>query len=57
MKADVHPVPKLPAGKSIRMDYMGNIAAGDNKRYFTLLIKGRTADGEQFDYEEFVSMT
>lgn len=51
------PVPKLPAGKSIRMDYMGNIAAGDNKRYFTLLIKGRTADGEQFDHEEFVSMT
>lgn len=51
------PVPKLPAGKSFRVDYMGNIAMGDNKRYFTLLIKGRTADGESFEHEEFVSMT
>ncbi|KAA0919133.1 hypothetical protein [Dietzia sp. ANT_WB102] len=30
---------------------------GDNKRYCTPLIKGRTADGEQFDHEEFVTMT
>ncbi|UVT27707.1 nucleotide-binding protein (plasmid) [Rhodococcus pyridinivorans] len=51
------PIPKLPAGKSFRLDYMGNIAMGDNKRYFTLLIKGRTADGDPFNCEEFVSMT
>lgn len=51
------PVPKLPPGKSIRLNYMGNIAMGDNKRYFTLLINGRTADGQDFEQEEFVSMT
>ena len=51
------PIPKLPQGKSFRVDYMGNIGFGDNKRYFTLLIKARTADGESFDHEEFVSMT
>jgi hypothetical protein len=51
------PVPKLPAGKSFRINYMGNVAMGDNKRYFTLLITGRTADGEPFNHEEFVSMT
>lgn len=51
------PVPKLPPGKSFRIDYMGNVGWGDNKRYFTLLIKARTPDGESFEHEEFVSMT
>lgn len=51
------PVPKLPQGKSFRIDYMGNVGMGDNKRYFTLRITGRTADGEPLDQEEFVSMT
>ncbi|ELB89434.1 nucleotide-binding protein, partial [Rhodococcus wratislaviensis IFP 2016] len=51
------PVPKLPQGKSIRINYMGNISMGDNKRYFTLRITGRTENGEPLDQEEFVSMT
>ncbi|CAH0300374.1 hypothetical protein SRABI91_04522 [Rhodococcoides fascians] len=51
------PVPKLPAGKSFRIDYMGNHGWGDNKRYFTLRITGRTEEGEPIEHDEFVSMT
>lgn len=51
------PIPKLPESKSYRIDYVGNNAMGDNKRYFTLLITGRTNDGEPIRHEEFVSMT
>lgn len=50
-------IPKLPAGKSFRMDYMGNIGWGDNKKFFTLLIKARTDAGDILAQEEFVSMT
>ncbi|WP_018297451.1 TIR domain-containing protein [Corynebacterium lubricantis] len=53
----VLPVPKLPAGKSFQLDYLGNIAMGDNKRYFNLLLKARTADNEAMEIEEFVSMS
>ncbi|WP_312037663.1 nucleotide-binding protein [Rhodococcus sp. 4CII] len=51
------PIPKLPQGKSFRIDYMGNTGAGDNKRFFNLRITGRTEGGDPLDQEEYVSMT
>lgn len=53
----VLPIPRLPSSKSIKLDYMGNMFSGDNKKYFTLLLEGQTADSQPVKLEEFVSMS
>jgi len=48
------PVPKLPPGKSVRA-FRSQSLGGGSSAYFTIHIKGKTADGTPLDIEEFVS--
>lgn len=50
---DGFPVPRLPAGKSVRAMRTRN--RGDGTSYFTVVLTGKTADGTQIRQEEFVS--
>ncbi|MGV9880710.1 TIR domain-containing protein [Streptomyces sp. NPDC003006] len=54
--ANEFPVPKLPAGKSVRVGRISSdsLAARSNS-YFTITITGKTADGTPIEIDEFVS--
>lgn len=49
------PVPKLPAGKSVGAARYLTLASGATPAYFTVVLRGRTADGVEIRQEEFVS--
>ena len=51
---DGFPVPKLPAGKSVRAWRSQTFSHG-NEPYFTVMLTGLTADGTEIKQEEFVS--
>lgn len=54
--ADDDPVPLLPPGKSVRVLQRMPAAYGRSTRsYFTIKLRGRTADGTSIEIEEFVS--
>ncbi|WP_327073842.1 nucleotide-binding protein [Kitasatospora purpeofusca] len=50
------PVPKLPAGKSVRVGRMSSDSLGSRSNsYFNITITGKTADGTPIEIDEFVS--
>lgn len=50
------PVPKLPAGKSVKaLDRMPMSLGSGRKTYFHVVIRGKTADGTPLEQTEFVS--
>lgn len=55
-RGDDFPIPKLPAGKSIRIRRMLTMASGGGS-YFNIRVTGRTIDGTTIDEELFVSTT
>ncbi|MFF8931263.1 TIR domain-containing protein [Streptomyces longwoodensis] len=53
--ADEFPVPKLPAGKSVRVERMpSDSLASRSNSYFNITITGKTADGTPIEVDEFV---
>ncbi|MEV6304640.1 nucleotide-binding protein [Actinoplanes sp. NPDC051861] len=53
---DDFPVPRLPQGKSVRIQSMGGMTFGNAKKsYFNLKVTGKTVDGTPIDEEVFVS--
>lgn len=54
--SDELPIPQLPAGKSVRVIQRMPPSFSQVKRsYFTIKLRGRTADGVEIDQDEFVS--
>jgi predicted nucleotide-binding protein len=54
--SDVAPVPELPASKSVRvLQRMPGSYSRIPRPYFTIKLRGNTADGVEIDHDEFVS--
>jgi predicted nucleotide-binding protein len=54
--SDELPVPQLPVGKSVRvLQRMPASFSQVQRSYFTIKLRGRTADGVHIDHDEFVS--
>ena len=55
-RSDELPVPQLPVGKSVRvLQRMPPTLSQSMRSYFTIKLRGRTADGVVIDEDEFVS--
>lgn len=53
--ADELPIPKLPAGKSVRCLHLNRYLGDQQRSYFTVYLSGKTEEGEIVEADAFIS--